>query len=66
MSRQVVAVSLQTVREDVARTAEAYALSRDVVRSEAKRFRRAAGGGGPRPQEGRGTTFSTVTGSPWA
>ena len=38
MSRQVVAVSLQTVREDVARIAEAYALSRDVVRSEAKRF----------------------------
>ena len=38
MSRQVVAVSLQTVREDVARIAEAYALSRDIVRSEAKRF----------------------------
>lgn len=38
MSRQVVAVALQTVREDVARTTEDYALSRDVVRSEAKMF----------------------------
>ena len=38
MSRQVVAVALQTVREDVARTTEDYALSRDVVRSEAKVF----------------------------
>ena len=38
MSRQVVAVALQTVREDVARTTEDYALSHDVVRSEAKVF----------------------------
>ncbi|SDX00650.1 cation:proton antiporter [Litoreibacter albidus] len=38
MSRQVVAVALQTVREDVARTTEDYALSRDVVRAEAKAF----------------------------
>jgi len=34
----VVAVALQTVREDVARTTENYELSRDTVRSEAKRF----------------------------
>ncbi|WP_458791738.1 cation:proton antiporter [Yoonia sp. MH D7] len=38
MSRQVVAVALQTVREDVARTTEDYSLSHDVVRSEAKIF----------------------------
>ncbi|MBT8411792.1 MAG: cyclic nucleotide-binding domain-containing protein, partial [Octadecabacter sp.] len=38
MSRQVVAVALQTVREDVARTTADYALSHDVVRSEAKVF----------------------------
>ncbi|WP_187429309.1 K(+)/H(+) antiporter NhaP2 [Roseobacter fucihabitans] len=38
MSRQVVAVALQTVREDVARTTEDYALTHDVVRSEAKVF----------------------------
>ncbi|MEB8386947.1 cation:proton antiporter [Rhodobacteraceae bacterium KMM 6894] len=38
MSRQVVAVALQTVREDVARTTEAYALTRDIVRTEAKIF----------------------------
>ncbi|EPX78252.1 cation:proton antiporter [Litoreibacter arenae] len=38
MSRQVVAVALQTVREDVARTNEDYALTHDVVRSEALRF----------------------------
>ena len=38
MSRQVVAVALQTVREDVARSTEAYALTHDVVRSEAKLF----------------------------
>ncbi|MFP7673810.1 cation:proton antiporter [Marivita sp. S0852] len=38
MSRQVIAVALQTVREDVARTTEDYALPRDVVRSEAKIF----------------------------
>jgi CPA1 family monovalent cation:H+ antiporter len=38
LSRQVVAVALQTVREDVARTTENYELSREIVRSEAKRF----------------------------
>lgn len=38
LSRQVVAVALQTVREDVARTTENYELSHDIVRSEAKRF----------------------------
>ncbi|GHB47199.1 sodium:proton antiporter [Pseudovibrio japonicus] len=38
MSRQVVAVALQTVRENVARTTDEYALTRDVVRTEAKRF----------------------------
>ncbi len=38
LSRQVVAVSLQTVREDVARTTDNYELSHDIVRSEAKRF----------------------------
>jgi monovalent cation:H+ antiporter, CPA1 family len=38
LSRQVVAVALQTVREDVARTTENYELTRDIVRSEAKRF----------------------------
>lgn len=38
LSRQVVAVSLQTVREDVARTTENYDLDHDIVRSEAKRF----------------------------
>jgi CPA1 family monovalent cation:H+ antiporter len=38
MSRQVVAVALQTVREDVARTTEAYALTHDIVRTEAKVF----------------------------
>jgi CPA1 family monovalent cation:H+ antiporter len=38
LSRQVVAVALQTVREDVARTAENYDLTRDIVRAEAKQF----------------------------
>ncbi|WP_299359371.1 cation:proton antiporter [uncultured Paracoccus sp.] len=38
LSRQVVAVALQTVREDLARTAESYELSHDIVRSEAKQF----------------------------
>ncbi|KMK66568.1 cation:proton antiporter [Puniceibacterium sp. IMCC21224] len=38
LSRQVVAVALQTVREDVARTTENYDLNHDTVRSEAKRF----------------------------
>ncbi|WP_109666071.1 cation:proton antiporter [Roseicyclus mahoneyensis] len=38
LSRQVVAVALQTVREDVAKTTENYELTREIVRSEAKRF----------------------------
>ena len=38
LSRQIVAVALQAVREDVARTAENYELTHDLVRSEAKRF----------------------------
>ena len=38
LSRQVIAVALQTVREDVAQTTENYDLNRDIVRSEAKRF----------------------------
>ncbi len=38
LSRQVIAVALQTVREDVAQTTEKYELDHDVVRSEAKRF----------------------------
>ncbi|TNF19368.1 MAG: cyclic nucleotide-binding domain-containing protein [Rhodobacteraceae bacterium] len=38
LSRQVVAVALQTVREDVARATENYDLSHDNVRDEAKRF----------------------------
>jgi CPA1 family monovalent cation:H+ antiporter len=38
LSNQVIAVALQTVREDVARTTETYDLTRDIVRSEAKRF----------------------------
>ena len=38
LSRQVVAVALQTVREDVSRTTENYDLSHETVRSEAKRF----------------------------
>jgi len=38
LSRQLVAVALQTVREDVARTTDNYGLSHDIVRSEAKRF----------------------------
>jgi CPA1 family monovalent cation:H+ antiporter len=38
LSRQVVAVALQTVREDVARITENYELSHNIVRSEAKRF----------------------------
>ena len=38
LARQVVAVALQTVREDVARTTENYELSHDIVRDEAKRF----------------------------
>ncbi len=38
LSNQVIAVALQTVRADVARTAENYELTRETVRSEAKRF----------------------------
>ncbi len=38
LSRQVVAVALQTVREDVERTTENYELTREIVRSEAKHF----------------------------
>ena len=38
LSRQVVAVSLQTVREDVSRTTTNYELDRQIVRSEAKLF----------------------------
>lgn len=38
LSRQVVAVALQTVREDVAQTTKNYELSHEIVRSEAKRF----------------------------
>ena len=38
LSRQVVAVALQTVREDVARTSENYDLTHDIVRAEAKQF----------------------------
>ncbi|WP_127902970.1 cation:proton antiporter [Solirhodobacter olei] len=38
LSNQVVAVALQTVREDVAKTTEDYELTREIARSEAKRF----------------------------
>jgi CPA1 family monovalent cation:H+ antiporter len=38
LSNQVVAVALQSVREDVAKTTENYELTHDIVRSEAKRF----------------------------
>ncbi|HBM61573.1 cation:proton antiporter [Salipiger marinus] len=38
LSDQVIAVALQTVREEVARTTETYELDRDIVRGEAKRF----------------------------
>jgi CPA1 family monovalent cation:H+ antiporter len=38
LSKQVVAVALQTVREDVARTADNYELTHEIVRSEAKLF----------------------------
>ncbi|GGD33432.1 cation:proton antiporter [Sinisalibacter lacisalsi] len=38
LSRQVVAVALQTVREDVARTTANYELTHDIVRAEAKQF----------------------------
>lgn len=38
LSRQVVAVALQTVREDVAETSRNYDLTHEIVRSEAKAF----------------------------
>ncbi|MDM7458987.1 MAG: cation:proton antiporter, partial [Paracoccus sp. (in: a-proteobacteria)] len=38
LSNQVIAVALQTVREEVASTTAKYDLPRDTVRSEAKRF----------------------------
>jgi len=38
LSRQVIAVALQTVREDVAKTTENYELNHDIVRAEAVRF----------------------------
>ncbi|WBU65382.1 cation:proton antiporter [Paracoccus aerodenitrificans] len=38
LSNQVIAVALQQVREDMAQTAESYRLTRQTVRSEAKRF----------------------------
>ncbi|WP_425085501.1 cation:proton antiporter [Ruegeria profundi] len=38
LSRQVVAVALQSVREDISRTAENYDLTHQIVRNEAKQF----------------------------
>lgn len=38
LSRQVLAVALQTVREDVERPTNDYELTREIVRSEAKNF----------------------------
>ncbi len=38
LSRQVVAIALQTVREDVARITENHELSHEIARAEAKRF----------------------------
>jgi len=38
LSDQVIAVAMQSVREDLARTIEPYALNHEIVRSEAKRF----------------------------
>ena len=38
LSNQVIAVSLQTVREDLSQATENYALTHEIVRSEAKRF----------------------------
>lgn len=38
LSNQVIAVALQNVREEVAETAKNHELTRDIVRSEAKRF----------------------------
>ena len=38
LSKQVIAVALQAVREDVARVTDNYGLTREIVRSEAKGF----------------------------
>lgn len=38
LSNQIVAVALQTVREEVAETTEKHELTKEIVRSEAKRF----------------------------
>ncbi len=38
LSRQVIAVALQTVREEIADTVRDYRLPADIIRSEAKRF----------------------------
>lgn len=38
LSNQVIAVALQTVREDVAKATDNYQLTKETVRSEAKRF----------------------------
>lgn len=38
LSRQVVAVALQTVREDVSRATEKYELPHEIIRAEAKQF----------------------------
>jgi CPA1 family monovalent cation:H+ antiporter len=38
LSRQVIAVALQNVREEISETAKNHELTRDIVRSEAKRF----------------------------
>jgi CPA1 family monovalent cation:H+ antiporter len=38
LSNQVIAVALQSVREDVARVTDNYGLTREIVRSEAKAF----------------------------
>ena len=38
LSNQVIAVALQSVRENVAKTTETYELTRETVRSEAKKF----------------------------
>lgn len=38
LSNQVIAVALQSVREDVAQVTDNYGLTRDIVRSEAKAF----------------------------
>ncbi|WP_339112012.1 cation:proton antiporter [Thioclava sp. GXIMD2076] len=38
LANQVIAVSLQTVREDVAKSSENYNLNHEIIRAEAKRF----------------------------